>query len=364
MNINKLFANQKITAEEFLQRYWQKRPFLFKNTNLDLSCLPSKAQLFELARQEDVQSRIIYTENSEGYQAIYDDPDAWDEVADLHPTLLVSDIEKWYPESNLLLKAFPFIKSWRLDDLMISYAPTGASVGAHTDHYDVFLIQVAGTRQWSFDNEPLKGGDFVDDSELSVLANYQAENSHELQAGDVLYLPPEVAHHGIATSDDCMTCSVGMRAPSQSEMVMAFAEFVAARCAENKRFKDQGQMPFQPQQFDAGDVAQFRNMITEACQLNDHDWQQLFGQYFSEYRQLDLYQDPPADHCELWKKNPLYTFSYCVLKDDQAMLFVNGESFTCSLKLAQTICDTDAIEDQKNDLITALVAAAYLQPLK
>lgn len=362
MDINNLFANQDITAEVFLQRYWQKQPYVFKNTALDLTCLPTRQQLFALAAHEDVQSRIIYSEDSQAFQVIYDDPDAWQDVTEFNPTLLVSDIEKWHPEALELMKAFPFIKSWRLDDFMISFAPTDASVGAHTDHYDVFLIQTSGTRQWSFDNSPMTNGRFVADSELSVLDNYQAQNTLELKAGDVLYLPPEIAHHGISTSEDCMTCSIGMRAPSQAEMVMAFAEFIAARCVEDKRFKDQGQMPFQPQQFDAGDVSQFRNMISEACQLNDHDWRQLFGQFFSDYRQLDVYPDSQTNHRGFWRKNPLFTFTYCALNSSQAVVFVNGESYSCSLKLAQTICDCDVIEHQENDLMTALIAAAYLQP--
>jgi len=224
-----VFDGQNITANEFFKTHWQRSPYLFTGTDLDLSCLPDKNTLFRLAAQDQVQSRIIYTEDQRHYQAIYDEPDAWQQVAHHKPTLLVSDIEKWFPTALQLMDWFPFIKNWRFDDLMMSYAPVGASVGAHTDHYDVFLVQVQGTRQWSYDTEPLKHKKLVTESELAVIDNYHAQISHELKAGDILYLPPEIPHHGISTSDDCITCSIGLRAPAESELLTAVIETIAEK---------------------------------------------------------------------------------------------------------------------------------------
>lgn len=360
MNIQNLFANQPITAEEFLQRYWQKQPFLFQNTNLDLNCLPNQKQLFELAAKEDVQSRIIFSEDNTGFQAIYDDPEAWDDVSDLNPTLLVSDIEKWFPESLNLLQAFPFIKSWRLDDLMISYAPTGASVGAHTDHYDVFLIQMSGTRQWSYDDKPIESAELVTESDLLVLNNYQAKNTIELKTGDVLYLPPEIPHHGVSTSDDCMTCSIGMRAPSQAEMVMAFAEFIAARCDDKQRFTDQGQVD-NNHAFDDKDIESFKQTILSAFNLEDNDWCQLFGAFFSEYRQLDTMVESFPEHKGLWQKNPMVTFTFHIINDNCRM-FIDGETFVCSPSFAKIICENTKFENQNSVIFNELVDAGYIQP--
>ena len=106
-----VFDGQAIGASEFFQTHWQQAPYLFKQTGIDLSCLPDAEELFALAGTEGVQSRIVFTEDQRCYQAIYDEPDAWNEVAHHHPTLLVSDIEKWYPEARQLLAWFPFIKS-------------------------------------------------------------------------------------------------------------------------------------------------------------------------------------------------------------------------------------------------------------
>ena len=329
-----------------------------------MSCLPSKSELFELATQEDVQSRIVYSEDGSHYQAIYDDPDAWSEVTNYHPTLLVSDIEKWFPKAQQLLKSFPFVKSWRLDDLMISFAPQGASVGAHTDHYDVFLIQISGSRQWSYDDEATNNQAMVEDSELSVLANYQAKNTTELHAGDILYLPPNVAHHGVSTSNDCMTCSIGLRAPSDSEMVMALAEYVAQNNSQENRFLDQGDASNR-HTFDAADVAQFRRRIEQSIDMDTSEWTLLFGQFISQYRQLDSFDlghsgEPCVEHNKnSLRKSPFVNFSY-IVNDEQALLFVNGEAFNCSRNTAELICQNDSFLNNGDGVIQQLLDAEYV----
>lgn len=358
--LSALFDKQTIDSEEFLNRYWQQRPFLFKNTRLDLSGLPDRNQMFALAAQEDVQSRIVYSEDGVAYQAIYDEPEAWEEVEAHNPTLLVSDIEKWHPEARSLLTQFPFVKSWRLDDLMMSFAPTGASVGAHTDHYDVFLIQVKGTRSWSFDDAPLPSeASLVAHSELSVLADYQAKNQHTLSPGDVLYLPPEIAHHGVSMSDDCITCSVGLRAPSQAELVMAFAEMVASRCNAQTRFKDPQRSKHNPHDYDQRDVEQFKKLVHQALDtFDDSDWHLLFGQTLSQYRTLDAHPEMPSGG-DCLRKNPFVTFTYTT-HNKQSTLFVGGETFAGEEQEIKTICESETINNSHSELIRALVSAEFL----
>ena len=243
---------------------------------------------------------------------------------------------------------------------MISFAPTGASVGAHTDHYDVFLIQTSGSRSWSFDDEPLTHTELVTESDLSVLNNYQAKNTVELKAGDVLYLPPEIPHHGVSTSDDCMTCSIGMRAPSQAEMVMAFAEFIAARCDDKQRFTDQGQLQ-NNHAFDDKDIENFKQTILSACTLKEQDWTQLFGDFFSEFRQLDTMIDAYPEHKGLWQKNPMVTFAFHK-QSDFCLLFVDGKTYECNESIAKSICQQLQFEKQENKIFDDLIEAGYLQP--
>ncbi len=337
-----VFDGQNITASEFFKTHWQRSPHLFKNTLLDFNCLPDKATLFALAAQEDVQSRIIYTDDDRSYQAIYDEPEAWDEVLQQKPTLLVSDIEKWYPQAGQLMQWFPFIKNWRFDDLMMSYAPTGASVGAHTDHYDVFLVQVQGTRQWSFDTQPLAHKNMVENSELAVIDGYIPEVTHELKPGDVLYLPPEIPHHGISTSDDCITCSIGLRAPSQSELLTAVIELASQNMAEVNRFKDDVSSTNNNASIGPHEVQYLRGQLNQLATADDHELAKYFGQFVTGYRLFDETPEevttPDKDLDGLWQKSPFSVFAY---HSESRQLFVNGEALACSPDLAQAICNQD-----------------------
>ena len=341
-----VFDGQAITARDFLLKHWQQAPYLFTNTSLDLSCLPDQSALFGLATEPGVQSRIVFTEDERHYQAIYDDPDAWDEVADCKPTLLVSDIEKWHPSAGQLLHGFPFIKNWRFDDLMMSYAPTGASVGAHTDHYDVFLVQVQGTRQWAYDHQPLSDMQLVPDSELAVIDGYQPQVTHELKPGDVLYLPPEIPHHGIATSDDCLTCSIGLRAPSAAELLMGAAEQHAEQLAPQHRFRDAVTEPMADAAIGPHEVGHLRQLLQQLADTDDQTLARYFGQLVTGYRLLD--EDPwdevkPQHKPTGWQKSPFSVFAYHPKTATEAQLFVNGEVFDCSLDLAQAICNQSSM---------------------
>lgn len=335
-----LFDGQSISATEFISQYWQKKPFLFKAVKMSLDGLPNRQQLFELAKREGVQSRIVYTQDGQNYHAVYDEPEAWDELSEHKPTLLVSDIEKWFPAAQNLLDFFPFIKSWRLDDLMMSYAPKGTSVGAHTDHYDVFLLQTQGQRIWHYDNQPLTNAQLSADSELSVLSEYQAQNTALLEAGDMLYLPPEVPHHGISESDDCITCSVGLRSPSQAEMLMAAAEQYCEMLGEEQRFTDKVENSYADASIGMHEIHFLRQQLYNLAKLDDQDLADIFGRFITAYRNLD--EAPELNHKQnnhWWKKSPFSSWAYHVLDKDQAILFIDGEAHHCSVTLARQVCD-------------------------
>ncbi len=344
-----VFDGQKITANEFFKTHWQRMPYLFTDTSLDLSCLPDATALFKLAAHEQVQSRIVYSKDQRRYQAIYDDPDAWPQVLNHKPTLLVSDIEKWAPDALRLMDWFGFVKHWRFDDLMMSYAPEGASVGAHTDHYDVFLVQVQGTRQWSYDTQPLAHANMVEDSELAVIDQYQPQLSHELKAGDVLYLPPEIPHHGVSTSADCITCSIGLRAPSNAELLSNIIELATTYMPDDLRFKDAVQSPVTDASIGAHEVNYLRHQLQQLSQLDDPDLARLFGQSITAYRLFDELPDTDQPGIEksannIWyKKSPFAVFTYYQHDQDKATLFVNGEAFETNLGLAQKLCDQTTV---------------------
>jgi len=329
-------------------------PYLFTNTSVDLSCLPSIERLFELANQEGVQSRIVYSEDDIHYQAIYDEPDAWEELTQQKPTLLVSDIEKWHPPAMQLMDGFPFIKSWRFDDLMMSFAPKDASVGAHTDHYDVFLVQVKGTRKWSYDNQPLAECTLVEDSELAVINDYKAQNTFELKPGDILYIPPEIPHHGISTSDDCVTCSIGLRAPSKAELLMAVTEYITQQIPANDRFKDHVISNHSDASIGQHEINFLRQQLQSLGQADDQQLAEYFGRFVTGYRLWEEFDElevamPQKPESTRWQKNTFAVLTYHVNSPTQATLYVNGEVFETHIELAEHICnqpDFNYIDDK------------------
>lgn len=367
-----IFNGQAISAETFLADYWQQRPYLFRHTDLPTGTVPSREQLFELANREGVQSRIIYSPDQHRYMAVYDEPDTWESLANQNPTLLVSDIEKWCPQTLAILSALPFIKAWRFDDLMLSYAPEGASVGAHIDQYDVFLVQVKGQRQWSYDDAILTDYDSVEDSDLAVIADYTPDNTEILTPGDVLYLPPRVAHHGISLADDCLTLSVGLRAPSDAELVTAVADYVAQQCPESARLKDAGQEINATAAISEHEINHLRQQINRLQGLTDTELAHIFGRFISSYRLLDDVPeyDDSAEADQL-QKNPADNFVYYAIDKQQAYLYINGEQYTCSLTFARQLCDQLIIESQQlidtsqdRELFNELLAGQHLIAVK
>ena len=209
-------------AAAFLAQNWQKQT-LWAPGGADLSALPvmEPDELAWLATQDDVESRLIVTERTGGKvrYRMSAGPFSADELEALPErdwTLLVQDVEKHLPELRAWFDLVPFIPDWRFDDLMISVAAPGGSVGPHVDNYDVFLIQSLGIRRWHWTTEATPA-DPEASTDLSLVEEFEPQDSRSATPGDVLYLPPGVAHHGIA-EDLCVTCSIGMRAPQLSDL--------------------------------------------------------------------------------------------------------------------------------------------------
>lgn len=209
----------QLDVAEFVESYWQKRPVLMRGVFAPDFCPLDRAQLSQLAGSEDADSRLIISE--EWPPELYHGPfeaEELEDVPDREWTLLVQEVDRLLPQAARILDHFRFIPNWRVDDLMVSFAAPGGGVGAHTDQYDVFLIQGLGRRRWEIDATPNPNPVWRADSEVAVLKDFTPTDSWELEPGDVLYLPPHVAHNGIALTD-CMTLSVGFRAPSPTEVL-------------------------------------------------------------------------------------------------------------------------------------------------
>lgn len=222
-----------LTPAEFLSEYWHKKPLLIKNAIPNFTGLLSPEELAGLACEDEVQSRIVEEINGqwhashgpfndEDFARLPEKPDPkhrW--------TLLVQTVNHYLPEASQLLQQFDFIPHARLDDLMVSYAPDGGGVGPHFDSYDVFLLQGQGKRLWRVSDQT--DLDLIEGAPLRILKNFDTAQEWLLEAGDMLYLPPHLAHWGIAVSDgkvDCMTYSIGFRAPKNQELATEFLGYM------------------------------------------------------------------------------------------------------------------------------------------
>jgi 50S ribosomal protein L16 3-hydroxylase len=208
------------SADDFLARYWQKAPLFIPGALDRLRPAVTRNELGWLATLDDVESRIVFTSMAES-RIRYDsetgpfDPEYLAALPERGWTLLVHDVEKHLPVMRKLFAQVPFIPDWRIDDLMVSFAAPGGGVGPHTDNYDVFLCQGIGAREWRVTQDPVRN-DPGASSDLSLKRPFDGD-LYAAREGDVLYLPPGVAHWGTATRA-CITYSIGMRAPQLSDL--------------------------------------------------------------------------------------------------------------------------------------------------
>lgn len=209
-----------LSAAQFLREYWQKQPLLIRKAMPHWRDPLSPEELAGLACEPGVEARLVLQRAGVGPWSVRHGPFSEADFLTLpetHWTLLVQDAEKQAPALlGDFLEPFRFIPDWRCDDLMISYAPTDGSVGPHWDQYDVFLLQGKGRRRWQISTQPLQPDNLLPDTELRILCDFTPEQEWLLEPGDMLYLPPRVAHHGVAV-EPCLTYSIGWRAPAYRE---------------------------------------------------------------------------------------------------------------------------------------------------
>jgi 50S ribosomal protein L16 3-hydroxylase len=204
-----------LSPQAFMRRHWQKRPLLIRQAVPGVAPPLSRTQLFDLTARDDVESRLV-VHADDGRWRLRHGPfkrRSFPALAQPRWTLLVQGLDLHVQAAHELLARFRFVPDARLDDLMMSFATDGGGVGPHFDSYDVFLLQVQGRRRWHIGR--LKEAELQPDAPLKILTNFQAEQEWLLEPGDMLYLPPRWAHDGVAEGE-CMTCSIGFRAPERA----------------------------------------------------------------------------------------------------------------------------------------------------
>lgn len=208
-----------ITAQQFLDEYWQKKPLLIKNGLPDLIEMFEPDDILTLALNEDVSARLI-TQNNQQW-SLKNSPFNSQDFSSLpkYWTILIQNMEQWSIELANLWHAFDFIPQWQRDDIMVSYAPKGGSVGKHYDDYDVFLAQGYGQRRWQLGKFCDEQTSFITGQPIRIFDDLGDIIFDEvLNPGDVLYVPPRLAHFGVA-QNDCLTFSFGFRRPSMLQLL-------------------------------------------------------------------------------------------------------------------------------------------------
>jgi 50S ribosomal protein L16 3-hydroxylase len=216
----------------FMKRHWQKKPLLVRQAWPDVRAPLTRAALFDLAASENVESRLV--QNVDGDWRVRQGPlprRALPPVSRPNWTLLMQGLDLHVAAAHEMLARFRFLPAARLDDLMVSWASRGGGVGPHIDSYDVFLIQVEGRRRWQIGR--VADPAWVEGAPLKLLRHFEPTQEWVLQAGDMLYLPPGWGHDGVAVDGECMTCSVGFRAPAASELVREILSRLADEADED-----------------------------------------------------------------------------------------------------------------------------------
>ncbi|MFO7603459.1 MAG: cupin domain-containing protein [Gammaproteobacteria bacterium] len=292
----------KLTARQFLRGHWQKKPLLIRQALPGFVCPLSPEELAGLACEDGVESRLVTTAQGQACpwqlrHGPFTDTD-FTSLPDQDWTLLVQDCQRYDEQVAALLQHFDFIPQWRLDDIMISYATPGGSVGPHIDQYDVFLIQGSGERRWQIDYQAQADDNLMGDCDMDILREFNADETWVLYPGDMLYLPPRLAHYGVALND-CMTLSVGFRAPSHQEMLAAYLETLLQQQHEQQRFTDPHRgLPEHPAEIEAEDIEQFAELLQQ--QLSDRKMlADVFGRLVTEAKHVEAFTPSHRDRGDI-----------------------------------------------------------------
>ncbi|MDO8385041.1 MAG: cupin domain-containing protein [Polaromonas sp.] len=328
-----------LTAQQFMRRHWQKKPLLVRQAIPGFRPLLDRASLFRLAGEPQVESRLV--QQRAGGWRMKQGPFGPRSLPALSAgawTLLVQGVDLHDARAHALLQRFRFIPDARLDDLMISFATAGGGVGPHFDSYDVFLLQASGRRRWKIGRQ--KDFTLQEGVPLKILQNFEAEEEFVLEAGDMLYLPPRYAHDGLAEpctgadgkAQDCMTYSIGFRAPGRSElageMLQRLADFDgdATAGAQQQLYTDRSQPATPTPAAVPSGLLEFAREALHDALKDPLALACVLGEYLTEPKASVWFDEPdgPWDkrHTGALQLDPRSRMMY-----DSHHVFLNGESY-------------------------------------
>lgn len=329
-----------LAPAKFMRRHWQKKPLLVRQAIPGFRPLLSRAELFRLAARPEVESRLV-AQHATGWR-MKQGPFAHRSLPALNKaqwTLLVQGVDLHDERAHALLQQFRFVPDARLDDLMISFATAGGGVGPHFDSYDVFLLQASGRRRWRIGRQ--KDFTLQEGVPLKILQNFEPEEEFVLEAGDMLYLPPRYAHDGLAEpsvgSDgkpvDCMTYSIGFRAPRRSELagellqrLADFGEEGDDSSAGRDLYRDPLQAATQTPSAVPDHLLEFAGKAVRDALKDPLALACVLGEYLTEPK-ASVWFDEPSERWNPQHTQGLRLNSRTRMMYDAHHVFINGESY-------------------------------------
>ena len=350
MPMKKLTLLGDLTPAQFLREYWHKKPLVIRQAIPNFKPLLSAAALFDMASEEDVESRLI-THFQQQWQMQNGPLPQLPDSSQREWTLLVQGVNLHNDAADALLRKFNFLPDARLDDLMISYASDGGGVGPHFDSYDVFLLQAHGQRRWRIGAQ--KDLSLVDGMPLKILRNFKPEQEFVLDPGDMLYLPPHYAHDGVAIGE-CMTYSVGFRAPAFQELGDAFLQFMADSIDLPGLYADPDLEPSNhPAEISRAMLAKVAQDINKV-HFTEDDIAIFLGEYLSEPKARTYFKPPSRPLTPARFEQSIAKRGVALSRKTQMLyrgkhVFINGESFAAGRTDKAALCmlaDTRRLDGQ------------------
>lgn len=341
----------------FLRDYWQKKPLLIRHRGAHFVDPIEPDELAGLACEPAMESRLVRRVTPSKWQLQHGpfDSQVFAQLPDADWTLLVQAVDQVVESVEALKQYFSFLPSWRIDDVMISFACAGGGVGPHYDHYDVFLIQGQGSRTWQIGERCDATTALRADTDLSLLKHFRPVAEYVLEPGDILYIPPGFAHHGISR-DDSLCYSIGFRAPSQAELIQEFCELLTDSLNEDSRYQD----PSFNFTATPGEVSEA--VMTDAFEQiagllrSRSAFADAFGNFVTRpkyperlvppeqemSKQQLLYTADSSGGAVVLQKNPASRFAYFI-EGQSIRLYADGIGHGCPLEqlsLVRNLCDT------------------------
>lgn len=324
----------RVSTGEFLGEYWQREPMFIPKGIPDFLPPASADELAGLAMEDGVDARIIQLRDGLWTQRLgpfteadYREKGPW--------SLLVQSVDHYWREAAALFDAVAFLPRWRFDDILMSYATHGGGAGPHYDNYDVFIVQGEGIRHWELGQRCDDSSPLQDDSDMRILRDFKCRAQFTLETGDVLYIPPGVAHRG--TSDgESTSFSIGFRAPRQSDMLARWTDATLERLRADQLYLDPQRSPaLRSGEITRDDLRRAHAQLGELLEVHDPGW---FGELLTESAPMEpvCESGPEVADDTLWELAPGARLAWYETQTE-LLVFAAGETVTAPLALRDAV---------------------------